>query len=566
MSTSPPLRSIRLSKPKSMSLAPSLMSLQHCRERFSNPPNHPDRPVEDSQTHRSVSPTLHEDGTKVSCSVNVVGSQSRLEEGSALSCELVKLLNQIWLLEQQHKESTSMVSSLRGELKKTKASIKELQSEQSSYDEDMEMLDKKLADERTALHGRAEEAVLAAIKPFKEELEVERKSKLKLESKYKKLSKEVNEVKRGLTKTMQELEREQKARELMEDVCDELAREIGEDKAQVEELKRQSAKYREEVEQERRMLQMAEVWREERVHMKLAEAKFELEEKNAALDTLRSELEAFLKVKRSLEDGHKNDPSNYVNTEKEAQSFPLHSSVKHVLLGQQSSKDAIAVVSAFEDERRGGHVYENREVDGCFDVNSHSTKLNRVPYPEGLKVPTSIAPGNSDKNAQILFSGNITNEIEENDLHVPSKVHERWHDPSENAVNSGKGLIGHGQTDNLNRHLTQGKGSAPDVPFFDSYAGGIDAHTELSQHNSKIQNLDGLSDPKQTVPLPLSPTQERTHTWFSVDPYGPGKMNSSMENLKPYKDTSLRARLQEAKLENQQARLKDVYSSAAVEY
>ncbi|KAJ1422393.1 hypothetical protein SESBI_13017 [Sesbania bispinosa] len=78
---------------------------------------------------------------------------------------------------------------------------------------------------------------------------------------------------------MQDYEKERKARELVEEVCDELANEIGEDKAEVEVLKRESMKLREEVEEERRMLQMAEVWREEHVHMKLIDAKVALNEK-----------------------------------------------------------------------------------------------------------------------------------------------------------------------------------------------------------------------------------------------------------------------------------------------
>ncbi|KAJ4954435.1 hypothetical protein NE237_011218 [Protea cynaroides] len=77
---------------------------------------------------------------------------------------------------------------------------------------------------------------------------------------------------------------------LMEEVCEALARNIGEDKAEVEELKRESAKVREEVEKEREMLQLADVLCEERVQMKLSEAKFQFEEKNAAVDKLRNEL------------------------------------------------------------------------------------------------------------------------------------------------------------------------------------------------------------------------------------------------------------------------------------
>ncbi|CAD6236433.1 unnamed protein product [Miscanthus lutarioriparius] len=59
-------------------------------------------------------------------------------------------------------------------------------------------------------------------------------------------------------------EKERKARVLMEEVCDELAKEIAEDKAEVEAMRSESMKIRDELEEEKKMLQMAEVWREER--------------------------------------------------------------------------------------------------------------------------------------------------------------------------------------------------------------------------------------------------------------------------------------------------------------
>ena len=63
-----------------------------------------------------------------------------------------------------------------------------------------------------------------------------------------KLAKELAEAKITIMRSLQDLEKERKVRQLMEDVCDELAREIGEDKAQVEE-----------VEEEQKMLRMPEV-------------------------------------------------------------------------------------------------------------------------------------------------------------------------------------------------------------------------------------------------------------------------------------------------------------------
>ncbi|KAK6948007.1 hypothetical protein RJ641_001480 [Dillenia turbinata] len=106
----------------------------------------------------------------------------------------------------------------------------------------------------------------AQIIELKAELEFERKIRKKLESVNKKLMKELCE--------------ERKGREAMERVCEELAKEISNDKAEISRMKK-------EIEEERKMLRMAEVLREERVQMKLAEAKILYEEKVKELEVTK---------------------------------------------------------------------------------------------------------------------------------------------------------------------------------------------------------------------------------------------------------------------------------------
>lgn len=83
---------------------------------------------------------------------------------------------------------------------------------------------------------------------------------------------------------------------------------IGEDRAEVEELKKESAKVREEVEKEREMLQLADVLREERVQMKLCEAKYEFEEKNAAIQSLKHHLESYFITQLHHRQNHHQNP------------------------------------------------------------------------------------------------------------------------------------------------------------------------------------------------------------------------------------------------------------------
>lgn len=98
----------------------------------------------------------------------------------------------------------------------------------------------------------------AQIMELNAELEYERKARKKLESSNKRMTKELLEERRG--------------REAVERLCAELAKEISSGKAEICRMKR-------DMEEERKMLRMSEVLREERVQMKLAEAKILFEEK-----------------------------------------------------------------------------------------------------------------------------------------------------------------------------------------------------------------------------------------------------------------------------------------------
>ncbi|XP_076936617.1 protein BRANCHLESS TRICHOME-like [Bidens hawaiensis] len=103
----------------------------------------------------------------------------------------------------------------------------------------------------------------AQIMELKAQLEYERKARKKAESLNKKLTKEVCG--------------ERKEREAVVKVCEELAGELAASKSEMSRLKM-------EMEEERKMLRVAEVLREERVQMKLSEAKFILEEKISELE------------------------------------------------------------------------------------------------------------------------------------------------------------------------------------------------------------------------------------------------------------------------------------------
>ena len=60
---------------------------------------------------------------------------------------------------------------------------------------------------------------------------------------------------------------------MLEQLCEKMAHNIEEDRVELEELKKESEKVCEEIEEEREMLRVADLLREERVQMRLTDAK-----------------------------------------------------------------------------------------------------------------------------------------------------------------------------------------------------------------------------------------------------------------------------------------------------
>ncbi|CAG7879721.1 unnamed protein product [Brassica rapa] len=191
-----------------------------------------------------------------------------INDGLKTSKELVKVLKRIGKLGGDHKTASNrLISALACELDRARSSLKHLMSEFDAEEEERRSLIEKL----------------------REEAVVERKLRQRTEKMNRKLGRELEEAKERERKMKEEMEREKRARDVLEEVCDELARGIGEDKKDME--------------KEREMMRIADVLREERVQMKLMEAKFEFEEKHAAVERVKKELRRVLEGKESSEIG-----------------------------------------------------------------------------------------------------------------------------------------------------------------------------------------------------------------------------------------------------------------------
>ncbi|KAI0497885.1 hypothetical protein KFK09_021123 [Dendrobium nobile] len=260
-------------------------------------------------------------------------------------------------------------------------------------------------EEKAVRRRREHEKIRSVIDAMKEDLNRERKNAQMLEIMNAKLVNELAEAKLSAKQFLQEYEKERKARELIEEVCNELAKEIGDDKAEVEALKLESVKTREEVEEERKMLQMAEVWREERVQMKLIDAKLALEEKYSKLSKLQEEVEAFLSIR--------SDNNYNVSETKQAQAL----------------KEAIGSVKAYDMKEFSYHPLPASH--GIFSIFEELQPRQQATVKEIEQCHGSLTPnanGYSEstmkKYDNMIFNGNCDAEEDESGWETVSHVEE----------------------------------------------------------------------------------------------------------------------------------------------
>ncbi|KAJ0044626.1 hypothetical protein Pint_04149 [Pistacia integerrima] len=275
------------------------------------------------------------------------------------SDEAQQIYSNIKLLDQQV-SAVSVVAALEAELEQVRTCMQELETECQFSIKKLEHFLRKASAEKAAWRSREREKIHVFIDDLKGELNRERKNRQRVEIVNSKFVNELADAKFAAKRYMQDYEKERKARELIEEVCDELAKEIGEDKSEVEALKRDSMKLREEAEDERKMLQMAEVWHEERVQMKLVDAKGPLEEKNSHMNRLVADLETFLRSRSATPD------------------VAVSMNIQDIKELTYESPNPDDIFSVFEDVNFGEPNEREIEQCGAYSPVSHSSKIRTV--------------------------------------------------------------------------------------------------------------------------------------------------------------------------------------------
>ncbi|GMH09355.1 hypothetical protein Nepgr_011196 [Nepenthes gracilis] len=216
------------------------------------------------------------------------------------STKLLKVLNRIWSLEEQHQANVSLVKALKTELNHARAKIKELVQDQRASRDAIDELMKQMDDDELGRKSKEQKKIDAAIQSVRHELEEERKLRRRSESLHRKLAQELFEVKVAASNSLEELEKERRSRQILEELCDEFARGLREYAGQVHTMKPKSDKDWSSLDDHAHLiLHLSESWLDERMQVKDGEAQGSCAENNSVVDRLRHEIETFLKTKRN---------------------------------------------------------------------------------------------------------------------------------------------------------------------------------------------------------------------------------------------------------------------------
>nr|CAD1843317.1 unnamed protein product [Ananas comosus var. bracteatus] len=262
------------------------------------------QPLSPASCSSTMEPALFDQAITPSSSIDLKGKL--VESGYRLktSAELLKVLNRIWSLEEKHASDISLVKALKAELQHTQACTQELMREQHGYRHQVDSLMKQVSEDKQIRRSKELERVEEAAQSMQLELEDERRLRRRSESLHRKLGKELSEAKAAFQKATKELEKEREANCLLEDLCDEFAKGIRCYEEEVRELKHgpetnYSPKF------DRMVLDISKAWLDARDRMEAAESKGDLAEMCKITEKLSGEIQTFLQAKS--DDMHKND-------------------------------------------------------------------------------------------------------------------------------------------------------------------------------------------------------------------------------------------------------------------
>lgn len=471
------------------------------------------------------------------------------------STKLLTVLNRIWSLEEQQASNVSLLKALKMELDHSRSQIKELLKEKQTDRQEMDDLMKQVAEDKVVRKNREQDRIQSAIQSVQEELEDERKLRKHSESLHRKLARELLEVKHSFSNALKELERERKARILLENLCDEFAEGIRDYELEVRSLgQKPEMGHVGREKPDRLVLHISKAWLDERVQMKLAEAHNDLAGKNTIVDKLGLDIETFLQARHSF--GLRKDGSlsanEAINNYPRRESFPLNEAVS-------APQDAADEDSTDSDS----HCFElNRSAGRKQSIgsskqrgnNSSESHLEKIVNSNSMKRTTGSMENNKVRNPaslQVQFEEHMAR----NKTQFPDREQGELRRENQAVLsNSGTSCIYEGNQEGLHERRSTRVGTHG----FNSnhMLDNVIRNHSLSSEGDKIHPEGDFKEDCCGQPVftgHASPVQQ----WMSklTSPEFE-KSESSLKLTKGIKENTLKAKLLEAKLESQKSRLK----------
>ncbi|KAA0042702.1 hypothetical protein IC582_022428 [Cucumis melo] len=287
------------------------------------------------------------------------------------STELLKVLNRIWSLEEQHASNIALIKALKTELDHAHVKMKEMLRQRQADRHEMDDLIKEIAEDKLVRKNKEEDRIKAAIQSVRDELENERKLRKRSESLHRKFARDLSETKSSLVNALNEIERERKSRMLLEDLCDEFARGIKHYENLVHCLKPKSDRITAgRADLDGLILHISEAWLDERMQMQQEHK--ETNVGKSVVEKLQLEIESFLEAKRN---DTKNDQLK--DRRSSLESVPLHEAASAPRAGDdEDSQDSDS--HCFELNKPNNSNTITHENDNAEDHVDETGKSNDV--------------------------------------------------------------------------------------------------------------------------------------------------------------------------------------------
>ncbi|NP_001170076.1 uncharacterized LOC100383993 [Zea mays] len=481
--------------------------------------------VGDSNVNLTRSPTR---------SLGIMGRS--MGEGYSLktSTELLKVLNRIWSLEEQHTANLSVVNGLKLELQQAQTHIQELLQERRQYRHEVSSLMRQLSENKLVRKNKDHMKVDTAVRSLQGELEDEKRLRRHSEDLLRKLGMELSEIKSAFLKSVKDLEKEKKGNRLLEDLCDQFAMGIRNYEEELRVVKQRNVKNYE-LKFDNSVLHMSELWLDERMQMQNTDVNGELAHKTTITERLSGEIQAFLLSKKAgssmNNEKHMNDNTRL--RRQSLESVHLNGATSAPQFAEDDDDSIASDLNCFELNMHG-HMGSRRSGTGAMNVHKRRSEHPHVISAEGLcmsSVPVYLQKGIARPSSSKLQPASKIPEIS-------SQSNARITPAEEQNGSTGTQII-----QGSNNGSTMNNPDAHHVDYLGQESFDHFSRTSLFCEGTTSGDLGNVG----------SPTRQLKYQSTSLDPEitecSPEQPVGVMEN-------TLKAKLLQARLEGRHARLK----------